>query len=559
MKLMTIALCLLFAVVAAGQEQPLDIARKAGAAYAAGNYTEAADLYLQFTRLLPWSPGGRIQAARSLARAGKPAEALEELERVVAFGVRFNPADEAWSAIRGDARFARLESQMRARTAPLVRSAVAFRLEKDLIPENIAFDPKSGAFFVGSMYKSKIIRVATDGAMTDFVPPRGYGLLSVAGMKVDPVRRELWAAASNFGDTPPMEVEDPPSRGKGALFRFNVDTGKLVGTYWTPLGTPKEPMMFNDLVLTPAGDVYTTAGAHGIWRLRGGTGKVESFAEPDGSFFNGIAITPDGKTLFAASHLRGVVKIDVATKAQTLLNLPPGVALGGIDGLYVHGDSLVGIQNGTDPVRVIRAWLNPAMTRVTRFVVLEQEHPESDIPLTGTIVGDHLYYVARSQLRAFDGKKIWPAEKLKDSIILKLPLEMTAAPAPDLEAERAALLDIHRRGIRAHIELDADALAAGQDDDFVSASQGKIHARTREDTRRFFTGYLEGASYPLYEDAEPPIIRVSDDASMAWILSRLRVTRVKGGQEASFVYAGIMVYEKRNGRWVRAANVSTFE
>jgi hypothetical protein len=67
------------------------------------------------------------------------------------------------------------------------------------------------------------------------------------------------------------------------------------------------------------------------------------------------------------------------------------------------------------------------MSRVTRLAVLEQEHPESDIPLTGVIVGDDLYYVARSQLRAFDGKTIWPDEKLKESIIVKLPLETTRA------------------------------------------------------------------------------------------------------------------------------------
>jgi hypothetical protein len=355
-----------------------------------------------------------------------------------------------------------------------------------------------------------------------------------------------------------METPDPASAGKGALFRFDLDTGKLIRAYWSP-GTADAPVHFNDLVLTPDGDAYVTAGPGGIWVVRRGSERVEPFLQPPGSMFNGIAITDDGKTLFAASHFEGVMKIDIATKEASLVSLPPGAVLGGIDGLYLHEGSLVAVQNGTDPIRVVRAWLDPELERVTRFAVLEQEHPESDLPLTGTIVGDSLYYVARSQLRAFDGPRIWPEEKLKDSIILKLPLEVTTAPLPDLEAERRALLEIHRAEIRAHVERDVEALAGNHGDDFVSAYGGKISRADREATRKFFTTYFAGAAYPQYEDLEPPVIKVSDDGSMGYIVSRMRVRRVVDGREEPFVYAGVMIYTKRDGVWTRVANASTFE
>jgi hypothetical protein len=415
-------LLLAIAVSAAAQEHPVETARNAVAAANAGKYAEAAALYRRVLEQLPRSISSRINLAAALARGGHPGEALEELAVAVEYGVRFNPADEAWNAIRGDKRFGALEARMQERTAPVVRGSVAFRLDKQLVPENIAYDPKSGDFFVGSMYKAKIVRIAPDGKATDFIPSRRDGLLSVLGMKVDSSRRELWAVAGNFGETPPMQFEDPSSAGKGSLFRFNADTGALIRKY-----SPPSPTLFNDLVLTPAGEVYVTAGLQGIFRIRAGGEGIEPFIAPPGSFFNGIAITPDGKTLFAASHFEGVMKIDVATKKYSLLDLPADVALGGIDGLYFHEGSLIAIQNGTDPIRVIRAWLDPRMSRVTRLAVLEQEHPESDIPLTGVIVGDDLYYVARSQLRAFDGKTIWPDEKLKESIIVKLPLETKRA------------------------------------------------------------------------------------------------------------------------------------
>ena len=63
---------------------------------------------------------------------------------------------------------------------------------------------------------------------------------------------------------------------------------------------------------------------------------------------------------------------------------------------------------------------------------------------------------------------------------------------------------------------------------------------------------------------EEPIVRISKDASLAWMITRVRVRRVQkrasgGDTERKFIYAGIMTYEKRGGRWMRVANVSTFE
>lgn len=75
--------------------------------------------------------------------------------------------------------------------AAVTASETAFLLEKDLIPENIAYDAKTRAFFVGSMYKAKIIRIGADGVVSDFVPSRRDGLLSVLGMKIDPARRGI--------------------------------------------------------------------------------------------------------------------------------------------------------------------------------------------------------------------------------------------------------------------------------------------------------------------------------------------------------------------------------
>ena len=133
----------------------------------------------------------------------------------------------------------------------------------------------------------------------------------------------------------------------------------------------------------------------------------------------------------------------------------------------------------------------------------------------------------------------------------------------DLERERAALLAIHAQDRRAHFATDVDLLLAAQGEEFISVANGAIARATRAETAAQFTGYFAGATYQEWDDLEPPILDLADDASRAWMIVRTRVRRTQtlpdGAVRArAFVYAGIMTYARQDGRWVRTANVSTF-
>ena len=55
-------------------------------------------------------------------------------------------------------------------------STTAFSvLEKDLIPEGITYDPVEQAFFLSSLYKSKIIKIDNKGNRSDFTKERQDG------------------------------------------------------------------------------------------------------------------------------------------------------------------------------------------------------------------------------------------------------------------------------------------------------------------------------------------------------------------------------------------------
>lgn len=150
------------------------------------------------------------------------------------------------------------------------------------------------------------------------------------------------------------------------------------------------------------------------------------------------------------------------------------------------------------------------------------------------------------------------------SLILLCSVSIFAKQKIDLEKERAALLEVHRTDRRAHFETDANLLLERFTDEFISVSNGKIDRSTRAELRKTFEDYFRNAKYYEWDDLEPPVIRISNDATMAWMIVRTKVRRTQklaSGEEKerAFVYAGIMTYEKQKGKWIRIANVSTFE
>ncbi|MGH9870118.1 MAG: tetratricopeptide repeat protein [Candidatus Polarisedimenticolia bacterium] len=398
---------------------------RASKALQSGDARGAVEHFIAASREAPHTPALHLAAAEALARSGRSGEAVPFLQRAARLGGvgSLKRLEDAFAASLTVAGVTAAIDALKANASPLTGGRVAWTLEeKDLIPENVAWDPEHDVFYVGSLYKRKIVKVGRDGAVSDFVPQAGSGIWAVLGMKVEPRRRELWANACNpMEPTPPMVPDDPETRGRTGVFRFDLRSGRLVGKHVT--GSREAPVCFNDLVITPDGGAWLSAGPDGIWRVTPGTESPVRVVEYQG-FVNGIAASDDGALIFLADHLRGVQVMQAATREVRALRLPEDVTLSGIDGLYVRGRTLVAVQNGlgSSPNQVAQAELDPSLSQVTCHAVLDRNRPEFDIPTTGVLVKDELFYVASSQLRAFDGGVIWPPERLTKSTILRTPL-----------------------------------------------------------------------------------------------------------------------------------------
>jgi sugar lactone lactonase YvrE len=350
------------------------------------------------------------------AQNGEGDRAVAWLEKAVALGSDFDLAnDPGLASLRNLAAFRQLEA--RTRQAPAHTSRIAFRIaEPDLIPEGIAWDPVTKSFFVGSLYKRKIVRLGPDGSAHDFVASGRDGLWTVLGLKVDPERRILWVntAADN---------REGEAAGSSGLFAFDLPTGRLLEKHILDGGTQKH--LFNDLVVTSRGEIFLTDRESGAIYRRALRGRALEAFLPPGSFSypNGIALDEARKRLYVADFARAITIVEIDTKKTIPLAHPQNMSLHQIDGLYRYEASLVGIQNGVGMERVSQFQLDDTGCRVESLRVLESHNPQFRIPTTGAIVGNDFYYLANSQLESLgDDGQLAPGARLDDVLILKTPL-----------------------------------------------------------------------------------------------------------------------------------------
>jgi len=304
----------------------------------------------------------------------------------------------------------------------VIRSTLAFTIpDPDFLPENLAYDPHDGAFYLGSLAKRVLVRRSPDGRLTTLAGP-AHGLLRVVGMKLDAARRQLWVATWAPADTASPNPSARVTRTR--LFQYDLAADRLVGRY-EPRDLVHEHLL-NDLVVTAAGAVYLTDTADGaVYRVRAGGDTLERVVAPEPTRFsypNGIALSRDERRLYVA-YVQGIAVVDLPAGRVAYLTTPPDVSTAQIDGLYAWRGSLVAVQTAPTLERVVRFDLDAAGTRVERAVVLERGHPAFQQPTTGVIVDDDLYYIANSQWgRLGDLGALVPSADARPTAVLRLRL-----------------------------------------------------------------------------------------------------------------------------------------
>ena len=411
------------------QEKPQDAVarryRQSTTAYQAHDFAAFLAETRAVVAIVPDHPRYLYNLACRLALTGEGGEAVRVLERLVAMGLTFDvAADEDFASLRGTPGFAEVKARMDALKEPAGEARRAFSLaDPQFIPEGIAHDPADGSFFVGSVRKREIVRVKKNG-LAERIAGREKGLDSVLGMAVDPARRALWACSSAL---PEMEGYAAADEGRAALVRIELPAGKPVRRIPIPTGGGVHNC--NDLAVGPSGEVYVADSVGGaLYRLPPSGQTLEEWV-PSGTFRlpNGLAIGEGGGgggRLYVSDYAAGLFAVDLGSRTATPLAHPHDLVLRGIDGLTAvpgRPGTLLAIQNGIRPYRVLRLDLGPDGLAVTGGEVLLRSHPDFDEPTLGVVVGDRLFLVANSHWNRIGADHaLPPAAELTPPIVLEL-------------------------------------------------------------------------------------------------------------------------------------------
>jgi sugar lactone lactonase YvrE len=321
--------------------------------------------------------------------------------------------DAGFDAVWNDPEFQTIRKELADEEPQTPASPVAFRLkDPKLIPEGIAFDAKGARFFIGSIAQRKIIVRDAKSQVRDFSSPSDK-LDAALGLAVDAERGHLYAVSTNGF------LAEANTERRNAVVRYDLKSGRLTNRFFAP-----EAMQLNDLAVAPDGTLYVTDSMNStLFRRKPDEAKLTRFGAAGAlRGANGIAVGADG-ILYAAIST-GIVRVDTATGEPTRLPQPDTVVTGGIDGLYWHNGDLIGVQNVTNPGRVVRIALTNKGTRVAGLTVLQSHHhPDFDEPTTGTIANSALHVIGNSYAGRYqpDGT-IKDAADLKETAVIAVPL-----------------------------------------------------------------------------------------------------------------------------------------
>lgn len=394
------------------------------AAYKARDYATYLSKMEEVTALRPTHPIFLSRLAGAYALRGKIPEAAATLQRLVALNLSHDiQTDPDFATVKDDPRITSVAAALRAVANRRIGDAeIAFTIpDRTIIPEGIAYDETTRSFFVSSQYQRKIVRIDAGGAVSDFIAPRQDGIWMVFGIAIDAPRRRLWAVSTA---EPEMSGFAPADEGRAGLFAFDLATGKLLKKI--VVAPAERANYFDDLTVARDGRVFvSSAGAGSILTLAPDGEQLAVLVAPGAiQGPNGLALSPDDTRLYVSDYAGAIVLIDPRSGSTKRLTPPADATIYGIDGLAWADGSLIGVENGVEPARVVRLLLSPDGTRIDRVTILEMNHPKLAEPTIGVVVGQNYYFIANSHGGLLRGAKGPLAdEPLTEPAVLRIRLK----------------------------------------------------------------------------------------------------------------------------------------
>lgn len=337
----------------------------------------------------PDSASVRLRLLRAELQAGDADAIVRSLAWLAARGHVFSAAAQAQiREIMGD-DYSKALDELLIPQAPVIEASEAIALvpaEAGLVESVLA--PEGEDLLIVTSVTDRAIHILANDAWARFPIP---GASDLSGIVSEPDASMGWVASSNLDGS---EDEEP-------LFHGLMG---LRGDFSDPVLIPApDGVAVSDITIGRDATIYASDPiGGGVYRKPAGAATMETLVDR-GTFRSpqGLALSEDGGRLYVSDYRYGVAIVDLVTREVTRLASDVPVVLDGVDGLWMHEQELIAVQNGTSPMRISAFRLSDDGLRISSVRVLEQAHPEWTEPLGGSIRGEALIYVGTGQWDRF--------------------------------------------------------------------------------------------------------------------------------------------------------------
>ena len=352
--------------------------------------------------LRPHMGAYRLDKVVTLAREDRKSEAYTLLIDLQNTGYAYD--------LRGDERFANIATtqvwdyivdNFDANRAPYGEGTVLHTLPReDLLIESVGWDASRKQLLVGGAREGKVYRVEKDGKLVPLVSADAdNGMWAVLDFVVDAKRGFLWVASSAVphfkGYKPGVDV------GRAGIFKFDLKTGKFIRSFLSPEGQGNI-FMLASLALGVDGEIYALDIINSaLYQVRDDQFRRLVHA-PAFPAMRALTVFGDGKNLYLADYERGIVGIELATLKAFDVRVPTKLSLQGIEALFWFEGSLVAVQSGMTPPRVMRFGLSDDGRTITGVTPVEASNPAFAKVGKAAMDGSSIYVVGNSQLDNYD-------------------------------------------------------------------------------------------------------------------------------------------------------------
>ena len=257
--------------------------------------------------------------------------------------------------------------------SPLIFSAPG------LAAVGLAYDAVSGRFIVGDAKDRRLLVVGERSGRMASLAGVDAGFDEVSAFEIDPVEGDLWVVSASG-----------QSR-SSTLHKLQLISGRVLTSI--PLSTDEGPGRFSDVAVTPQSILVLDGEGRRVYRVAKKGRTLELAAQLAAPECSSLAPAADGAVY--AAYDRGILRIDLITRAMSVVDAPAQASLAGLRWIRWHRGSLIAIQQVGGSFRLLRLRLDDQGRRIRTVDVLDGNVALAG-PTSAALAGNVVYYLSPS-------------------------------------------------------------------------------------------------------------------------------------------------------------------